>query len=70
MENNLYICKQCKQPVVRVESGEFASGKNKRYVDESDSLWNGRKCPGCHRLNVKLKTAESRQIRKLSNTVY
>lgn len=44
---------------VRKLAGSF-DGRNKRYVDEHGSLWNGRTCPGCHRHKVKVKTKERR----------
>lgn len=45
-EINLSTCRICGQIKTRKQAGEFDS-KNKRWIDETDRQWNGRKCPDC-----------------------
>jgi hypothetical protein len=49
MENNesdLSSCRLCEKIKVRKLIGKF-DDKNKKYIDETGKLWNGRKCPQC-----------------------
>lgn len=48
MEKNDRLCKQCMLLKVRIESGKYPDGKNKRYTDDSGKLWNGSVCPDCN----------------------
>jgi hypothetical protein len=62
MENEIDISKcsgVCGKLKLRKHVGTF-DGKNKRFVDESGRLWNGRKCPDCHKNKVKVDTKEKR----------
>lgn len=52
-ESNLSHCKLCGQLKVRTEAGKFPGSENKRFVDDNGDLWNGRKCPQCHKLNIR-----------------
>ncbi len=62
MEKEIDVSKctgPCGKLKVRKQSGTF-DGKNKRFVDLEGNLWNGRKCPDCHRGAVKTQTKERR----------
>lgn len=61
MEKEIDIskCSGCGKLEVRKHSGSF-DGKNKRFVDLEGKLWNGRKCPVCHKNKVKTQTKERR----------
>lgn len=50
VEKNSVVCKVCNQLKVKIEAGFYPGTKrNKKYVDESGKLWNGKKCPDCHK---------------------
>lgn len=54
MEQNLRICKICKQMKKRIMDGKFDE-KNKRWKDENGKLWSGSYCPDCNKERVKIK---------------
>lgn len=51
-ETNLTKCKKCGELKKRTQSG-FFNEKDKRWVDETGGLWNGKSCPTCTRIRVK-----------------
>ena len=62
-ESDLSTCRLCEKIKIRRFVGKF-DDKNKKYVDETGLLWNGRKCPQCHkdhsRMNMKKKRAHGK----------
>lgn len=40
-------CKICSETKARVQSGNFTNG-TKKWVDDSNQLWNGKMCPPCN----------------------
>lgn len=58
-ESDISKCVGCGRLEVRRHSGSF-DGRNKRFVDSNGKLWNGRKCPACHKNKVKTQTKERR----------
>jgi hypothetical protein len=52
MESNLRICKTCRVLKTRTLAGKY-SIKDKKYVDETGSSWNGSNCPGCNKERLK-----------------
>lgn len=54
------ICKICKQIKARILAGKFDDEKNKKWVDSTGKLFNGKVCPDCHRDNVKKQVKEKR----------
>lgn len=42
-------CKVCSEIKYRIQMGKFASGKDKRWVDDTGKQWNGFVCPDCQR---------------------
>ncbi len=63
-EENVSKCKGCGKLEVRKQDGFFPDGKNKRYVDGSNLLWNGRTCPSCVKKKSKTHIKEKRQKEK------
>jgi hypothetical protein len=58
-ESDLSKCSECGRIEVRKHAGSF-DGKNKKFVDAQGKLWNGRKCPSCHKNKVKTQIKEKR----------
>lgn len=52
VESDVRACKTCGQLKQRIFIGKYDL-KNKKFADESGSLWNGRNCPDCHRNRLK-----------------
>lgn len=50
-EKNLTKCKDCGQLKYRILLGKFDE-YNKKWSDESGKLWNGKRCPTCHRTKI------------------
>lgn len=46
MEENIRKCKSCGEMKKRILAGKF-NEKDKKWVDESQKLWNGSICPVC-----------------------
>lgn len=63
-ETNLRKCKKCLQLKQRTLDGSF-DGVNKRWRDESGTLWNGSTCPACHKLAAKELAAKRRHKNSL-----
>lgn len=61
-EANVTECATCKQKKMRIVVGYW--GKNKKYVDENNALWNFKQCPDCNRDRVKNRMRQLRQSRK------
>lgn len=61
-ESNVRLCKVCKQLKQRIQDGKF-NGKDKKWRDESNLLWNGSTCPQCNRERVKNKMKEKRSVK-------
>lgn len=41
------ICKVCNEKKVRNPAGKFSNGRDTKYVDEHNKLWNGKRCSDC-----------------------
>ena len=65
-ETDISKCKVCGKLEVRRFKGTF-DGKNKKFVDAEDRLWNGRTCGNCHKNKVKAQTKERRSNAKSSD---
>ena len=57
-------CKKCGHKKLRIAAGKYDK-RNKRYVDNHGSHWNGRLCPTCHNKRIK----ENMQTMRLSRKV-
>lgn len=62
-ESDLSTCRRCGARKLRKFVGYF-DDKNKRYVDEKDRLWNGRKCASCVAHESKLRMRKKRKEEK------
>lgn len=62
MEANVRICKTCKQLKNRIQDGKFQNGKDKRWRDESGTLWSGNTCPPCNNERLKNKMRAKRNV--------
>jgi C4-type Zn-finger protein len=51
-EQNMTKCKICGELKLRIQDGMY-DHKNKRWIGEDGSEWNGRKCPSCQRAHMK-----------------
>ncbi len=49
MEINKKTCKYCLLPKTHIDAGQYLNTKQRKWMDESGCLWNGRVCPDCHR---------------------
>ena len=58
-DSDLSTCRGCGKIEVRRHVGSF-DGTNKKFVNAEGKLWNGRKCPKCHKDKVKTKLKEKR----------
>lgn len=60
MEQNLKQCKNCGETKLHVLDKKY-DYKNKRYIDENGSQWNGKNCPACHskKMNITMKSKRS-----------
>lgn len=47
------ICKTCKVIKERIPDGNYPNPKNKKFRDESGSLWSGNICGPCNTLRLK-----------------
>lgn len=63
-EENISKCKGCGKLEVRKQEGFFPDGKNKRYIDGDNLLWNGRTCGKCVQLKSRTYIKEKRQKEK------
>lgn len=61
-EANIAECKTCKDKKVRILTSYW--GKNKRFVDEHNKLWNGKQCPLCNKDRAKNAMKTLRNGRK------
>lgn len=50
----IVTCRSCGGQKIRKPAGMFSNGRDKRWVDQADKLWNGRKCPDCNRTRAKI----------------
>lgn len=66
-EVNESLCRFCGEIKTRKFKGFYGYSKNKRWVNENDELWVGRRCPDCVRLNMKGRMAKSRSKAKEEN---
>ena len=62
-DSDISKCKACGKLEVRRHVGSFDT-KNKKFVDANGKLWNGRKCPACHKNKVKTAVKEKRHNAK------
>lgn len=61
MEQNLRICKQCREIKQRIEVGKY-NKKDKKYTDENGKPWNGSYCPGCYKERLKNHMRNKRNV--------
>ena len=67
-EKDISKCSKCGRLEVRRFVGYFpGSGKNKKYVDGEDLIWNGRKCPTCQKSTSKVNIKQKRADAKAGN---
>ena len=66
-ESDISTCRRCGAKKLRKFVGYFDE-KNKRYVDEEDRLWNGRKCGACVAHTSKLRMRVKRKEDKNGKT--
>jgi predicted nucleic acid-binding Zn-ribbon protein len=60
MEHYKRKCKVCGQEKDRILLGKFPNGKDKKWTQIDDKLWNGNTCGDC---NVKISAEKMRKIR-------
>lgn len=58
-EQDTKMCKICNQMKKRILAGKF-DYKNKKWVDETGKLWNGRICPSCQNNSAKINMQKLR----------
>lgn len=46
-EQYLAVCKICQEEKLRKPDGVFGNGKDRRWIDENQKIWNGRRCGDC-----------------------
>ncbi len=61
-ESDISKCKVCGKLEVRRFVGYQPDGKNKKFVDDSDKQWVGRKCPVCVKESARLHIKEKRKL--------
>lgn len=59
-ESNLSKCSVCQEIKPRIMIGKYPDGRNKKYADESGSLYVGRKCPDCVKSSMKTRMRKFR----------
>jgi len=64
VDEDISNCRVCGKLEVRRCVGYYPDGRNKKFVDASNALWVGRKCPGCIRNKAKLHIKEKRAKKK------
>lgn len=60
-EKNIIQCKICKEFKERILLGKF-DDKNKKWVDATGKLFNGKTCPACHKVKIKENMRKLRAI--------
>lgn len=68
-EVNLRHCRECGVLKKRILVGKFPDGKNNRYLDENNKLWNGLKCADCQSEHAKKKMKELRFRQAIAKNV-
>lgn len=63
-ESDLRVCKQCGEKKMRIRSGSYHNGKDKKYVDINGRQWSGSVCPSCHAHNCKERQKLQRILKK------
>ena len=53
MEINNRVCKLCKDSKQRIEDGKYPNGRDKRWKDQDNLLWNGNICGKCNQSRAK-----------------
>lgn len=61
-ETSIFNCKNCGKTCTRYLQGKFASGRDKKWVDDSGKLTNGKTCGTCHAEKV----AQRKRLKKLA----
>jgi hypothetical protein len=59
-EYSFVKCKVCKQEKVRWLAGYYPNGRDKKWVDTQDRMFNGKQCPDCHALKVNVEQKKKR----------
>ncbi len=65
-ETSVINCKSCGETKTRILAGKYASGKDKRWVDENGKQFCGFLCPDCKRNKVKLEKRLKDEVKKLA----
>jgi hypothetical protein len=60
------ICKDCEEVKIRVQDEQYPNGKDKRWVDASGCLWNGKMCPDCNKERVRKAMMKMRRAKFLT----
>lgn len=63
MDSDLSTCRLCNKVRIRIHQGNYPSGQ-KKFVDENNGLWSGRRCPSCNQTRVKGAMQSLRSSRK------
>lgn len=59
------LCKSCQHLKIRIKAGYYPNGKDGKFVDPDMREWNGRVCPDCHVVSLKVKQKISRAKDKI-----
>jgi len=62
-EENTSNCKVCGAVGKRITVHKY-DAKNYKYIDEDGKAWCGKKCPKCHREQMRLRMQEKRKRKK------
>lgn len=66
LESKVLHCKDCSELKTAFLDGKF-DGINKRWTDENGKLWNGKRCPDCHRKLIKANMQKMRSNKCLKD---
>lgn len=67
VESSVVQCKICNETKIRFQKGKW-NKVDKRWIDERGKAWNGKTCPDCHVLRMKLRKAEKKKAKDAAPT--
>lgn len=62
-EYSFIRCKSCNRNCTRWLSGYYPNGRDKKWVDAQDRIFNGKRCPDCH--NKRINSEQKRERHNL-----